>query len=230
MLRKHATTHIAISLFLMVLIGALFALVACGDDDDDNDNDADDDDVTDDDATDDDATDDDDGDDDAADDDAADDDDDVPATCGEFSFNIHSSATGWVYLVLADMSFVYVESDAYDFKIGHLAKAEDIDYILLGPGAEALNLGDADAFADVTEVPADGYAMDEGDQYVIGTGWQVGGSCPSGWDMSGNVYALHLADGTYAKIAVTSAQAGSFTISGFRQADGMRDVDCAMPE
>ena len=220
------TSGFGIRMLLLVTLFTLsFLLVnfACGDDDDDDDDDdssADDDDN-------DDSADDDDS---AVDDDDDDDDDDSTTYCGEFSFNLHSATAGWVYLKLSDMTANLTEVDQYDFKIGHLAKAEDIDYILLGQGVQAQNLGNETAFSDVVEAPEGGYASDDGEDYVIGTDWQIGGSCPTGWTMSENVYALVLQDGTYAKISVTYAMQGDFLIAGFRQADESRDLTCVVDE
>ena len=223
-----------ITLFAVILFlfGSVAAFVSCDNDDDEDEDDeaddnympGDDDTADDDDTSDDDSSDDDD----SADDDDDDDDDAVdPTACYEIKFNLHNSATGWVYITLNDMQANLSEVDGYDFKIGHLAKVEDIDYILLGSGVKAQNLGNTDPFDDVTTAPTDGYLEDEGSNYVIGTSWQEGGSCPSGWDCTDNIYAMKLADDTYAKFTVVSAQAGNFEFNVFKQVDSSTDLSCA---
>ena len=215
------------ALILCISLGTVL-LVSCGDDDDDDDsadlaydddNDTDDDDSGDDD------------DDDTDDDDDDDDDDDIdPTACYEITFNLHSASAGWVYITLDNMKANLSEVPDYDFKIGHIAKEEDIDYILLGPDAWAQNMGNTDSFDDVATVPTEGYLQDEGETYVIGTSWQEGGSCPAGWDCTDNIYAFKLADGNYAKFTVVSAQAGDFVFHAFKQGDGSDNVSCSWPE
>ena len=196
---------------MVMLAAAMVPMAGCGDDDDDDDVTGDDDDDT--------ATPDDDDDD--------NDDDDAESICTEITYNLHASTTGWVFVNLTDMSVEFNEPAVYDFKVGHLAdKAEDIDYFILGPNVEGINLGNDPMFDGVAQAPESGYQTDDPD-YVIGTSWQSGGSCPAGWIMTDNVYALHMADGTYGKLAVTSAQEGNFTISVFRQTDGTRDMVCS---
>jgi hypothetical protein len=63
------------------------------------------------------------------------------------------------------------------------------------------------------DAPADGYrSEDTGNQvYVIGDTWRAGGAGSTGCIMSEDVCGLKLADGTYAKIEVLSAQSARAT-------------------
>jgi hypothetical protein len=47
--------------------------------------------------------------------------------------------------------------------------------------------------------------------------------------MSENVHVVKLQDGTYAKIAVTSAKSGKITLAAYHQGDGSRDLACTTP-
>jgi hypothetical protein len=82
----------------------------------------------------------------------------------------------------------------------------------------------------VTTAPATGYAADDPskDIYVIGSSWRNGGTGTTGFVMTKNVYALKLADGTYAKIEVLSAKGGEVHILAYRQAKvGSTDLTTA---
>jgi len=94
---------------------------------------------------------------------------------------------------------------------------------LLGPGVTAVNLGSATAFHAVTQAPDTGYDDDDPDP-IIGISWQDGGSGTTGFQVTANVYVLHLADGTYAKVEVLSAQEGKVVVRVYRQADSTRNL------
>ncbi len=97
---------------------------------------------------------------------------------------------------------------------------------LLGPGVTAVNLGGGAGFHDVTEAPAAGYDDDDPDA-IIGIAWQDGGTGATGFEVTGNIYVLMLADSTYAKLEVLSAQQGVVTVRVYRQADGTRNLSTA---
>lgn len=96
----------------------------------------------------------------------------------------------------------------------------------LGPGVTGVDLGADRDYHAVEQAPADGYAADddEAGEYVIGIGFIAGGEGSSGFDMTGNVYALRLSDGSYAKVEVLSARAGEVHLLCYHQPDGSRDL------
>lgn len=97
---------------------------------------------------------------------------------------------------------------------------------LLGPGVTAVNLGSTTAYHDVNEAPETGYDDDDPNA-IIGISWQDGGSGTTGFQVTGNVYVLKLADGTYGKVEVISAQSGMVVVRAYRQADGTRNLATA---
>ena len=101
----------------------------------------------------------------------------------------------------------------------------------LGPGVTAQSLGSAQDYPDVDEAPASGYQADDlvNEVYVIGDTWRNGGSGTTGFLMSENVYAVKLADGTYAKIEVLSAQSGEVHILCDHPADRTRVIGTSSP-
>ncbi len=209
---------------MMVLL--MLSLTACSNtDDEESGTDDDDDTTTDDDDDDDTASDDDDDDDTTADDD--DDDDLVAGTCTAMEFDMKANDSGQVFLTFADMTAHYEDITEYDIVFAKVHGQGPTGY--LGTGVTALNAGNEVPFDDFSEAPEDGYAED-GEEPVIGHSWQNGGSGPEGYDCTGAVYVLTLADGSYAKFTVTRAKDGVVTMEAFHQADGSRTLDCLFDE
>ncbi|PKN44266.1 MAG: hypothetical protein CVU59_12090 [Deltaproteobacteria bacterium HGW-Deltaproteobacteria-17] len=99
--------------------------------------------------------------------------------------------------------------------------------IMLCPDTTAYNGGNGTAFLDVTAAPTDvTYEADGVDTYVIGNSWLDGGTCADGWTCNGNIYFLHLSDGSYAKLEVVFGQGGTMTVLAFRDVDGGSDLTC----
>jgi hypothetical protein len=99
--------------------------------------------------------------------------------------------------------------------------------IMLCPDTTAYNGGNEVAFIDVTAAPTDvTYEADGVDTYVIGNSWLDGGTCADGWTCNGNIYFLHLSDGSYAKLEVVFGQGGTMTVLAFRDVDGGSDLTC----
>lgn len=142
------------------------------------------------------------------------------AACADLEVNLHD-ADNW-YVTLADMTEHETEPAAWDLQIGKTGAGP---WITLGDGVEAINLGSTDAFVDVVQAPDTGY---DPDPDLIGDTWKTGGAGETGFDMSDNVYVIHLADDTYAKVTVTSAKAGLIMLEAFHQADGSTDLACTM--
>ena len=192
-------------LSLVLILAATIALgaLACGDDDDD----------------------------DSGDDDDTDDDDDDDSTgsgeCVELVYNLHDADAGQVFVYLATMTTTDEAVTDYDYVTA--AQMPEPPLFLLGLDVAAADGGSDDAFDAFDEAPADGYVAD-GDDPAIGTDWQVGGNGQDGYEMAGTVYALKLADGTYAKISVTSAQVGEIHVDAYHQPDGSRNLACSWPE
>lgn len=141
--------------------------------------------------------------------------------CDELAIDLHT-AENW-FFTLSDMTEHSTEPAAWDVKMG---KSGSGPWITLGEGVEAINLGSDQTFVEVVEAPDTGY---QDDPDLIGDSWRTGGAGETGYVMSENVYVLKLQDGTYAKLAVTSAKAGAITLDAFHQADGSTDLTCAMP-
>jgi len=104
--------------------------------------------------------------------------------------------------------------------------------ILLCPDTTAYNAGNETGFYDVTAAPTDvTYETDGVDTYAIGNSWLDGGACSTGWLVNGNIYILHLSDGSYAKLEVTFARSGDVTVLAFRDPAGGADLTCEpLPE
>jgi hypothetical protein len=111
---------------------------------------------------------------------------------------------------------------------GHhlLVTKDDGPYITLGDGVTGVDMGNTQDYHDIVEAPETGYVGDDPDP-LIGWGWKAGGSGPTGFDMTENVYVIKLADDTYAKVEVMSAQAGDVEILCYRQGDGTRNIATA---
>jgi hypothetical protein len=101
--------------------------------------------------------------------------------------------------------------------------------VALGTGVQGQSLGSSQDFHAIVEAPDAGYQADDAgaSEFVIGGGFAVSGNCEQGYVMSGNVYALKLADGSYAKIEILSAKQGVMKIQAFRQGDLSRDLTTA---
>jgi hypothetical protein len=141
--------------------------------------------------------------------------------CDELVIDLHEADT-W-YFTLADMTEHDAEPASWDVMMG---KTGSGPWITLREGVEAIDLGSGEDFVDVIEAPDSGY---DADADLIGGDWKSGGAGETGYTMSENVYVLKLADDTYAKLMVTSAEAGAITIDAFHQSDGTRDLACTQP-
>ena len=144
-------------------------------------------------------------------------------SCTTLSFDMHEPDSGQVFITLKDMQHHYEDMTDYDIVFARVHGQGPTGY--LGNGVTALNAGNETAFSDFNIAVSDGYAADD-TKPIIGSSWQNGGSGTEGYVVTGNVYVLKLADGTYAKIAVTSAKGGLATIDAFYQADGSTDLTC----
>lgn len=124
-----------------------------------------------------------------------------------------------VKVVLSTMTVVGKEATQWDFYVTHGDPVDQLPHIELGASVTAQNLGNSKTFHEVDTAPTDGYEADDlGSQtYVIGSSWRDGGSGTTGFIMTKNIYALKLADGTYAKIEVLSAKSGEVHILAYRQ-------------
>ena len=124
-----------------------------------------------------------------------------------------------VKIVLATMAVVGTEATEWDLWMNHNDPVDHLPHLELGAGVTAQNLGNSDTFHEVDTAPTTGYEADDPDAeiYVIGSSWRNGGSGGSGFIMTKNIYALKLADGTYAKIEVLSAKSGEVHILAYRQ-------------
>lgn len=125
-----------------------------------------------------------------------------------------------VKVVLASMTVVGTEATVWDLFLSHSDPVDKLPAIQLGAGVTAQSLGSTTTFHNVKTAPTTGYTADDPskDIYAIGSSWRNGGSGTTGFAMTKNVYALKLADGTYAKIEVLSAKAGEIHILAYRQA------------
>jgi len=136
-----------------------------------------------------------------------------------------------VKILLDAMEVVGMEATEWDLYMDHDAPADNGPNMKLGPNVTAQSLGSSQDYQAVDAAPAGGYLADDpGNQvYVIGDSWRAGGEGSTGFIMSENVYAVKLADGTYAKIEVLSAQSGEVHVLCFRQADGSRFIGTTSP-
>ena len=136
-----------------------------------------------------------------------------------------------VKILLDTMEVVGMEATEWDLYMDHDAPADDGPNMKLGPGVTAQSLGSTQDFHAVDEAPADGYLTDDpgSEVYVIGDTWRAGGAGATGFIMSENVYLVKLADGTYAKIEVLSAQSGEVHVLCYRQAGGSRFIGTTSP-
>ena len=136
-----------------------------------------------------------------------------------------------VKILLATMEVVGMEATEWDLYVDHDAPADGGPNMKLGPGVTAQSLGNSQDYHDTDEAPAGGYQADDpgSEVYVIGDTWRAGGTGTTGFIMSENVYAVELADGTYAKIEVLSAQSGEIHVLCYRQADGSHFIGTTYP-
>lgn len=125
-----------------------------------------------------------------------------------------------VKIKLDTMTVLGKEATDFDLYMNH----DDGPNMYMGPGVTGQNLGAAQAFHDVTAAPDTGYEADAPPNLIIGTSWRNGGAGTTGWIMTKNIYALKLADSTYAKIEVLSAKSGEVHVLCYRQADGSKDL------
>lgn len=138
-------------------------------------------------------------------------------TATDVKLGLHNNE---VKIVLADMSVVGKEATTWDLYMSHNDPVDQLPHLELGPGVTAQNLGSTQTFHEVDTAPTTGYEADDpaNQTYVIGSTWRNGGSGTTGFIMTKNIYALKLADGTYAKIEVLSAQSGEVHVLAYRQA------------
>jgi len=124
-----------------------------------------------------------------------------------------------VKVVLASMTVVGKDETTFDLSMTHGDPVDKLPHIELGSGVTAQNLGSTTTFHALTAAPTTGYAADDPTKsvYVIGSSWRGGGSGTTGFVMTKNIYAIKLADGTYAKIEVLSAKGGEVHILAYRQ-------------
>jgi hypothetical protein len=136
-----------------------------------------------------------------------------------------------VKILLATMEVVGMEATEWDLYMDHDAPADDGPNMKLGPGVTAQSLGSSEDYHAIDEAPVDDYLADDAgsEVYVIGDTWRAGGAGATGVIMSENVYVVKLADGTYAKIEVLSAQSGEIHVLCYRQADGSRFIGTTAP-
>ena len=126
-----------------------------------------------------------------------------------------------VKLRLFSMQVLGAAETDFDLYMAHDGPGPNLK---LGPGVTGVNLGAATDYHDVDTAPADGYAADDGTDFVIGIGFMDGGSGETGFIMTENVYVLKLADGTYAKVEVLSAAGGVVHVLCYHQPDGSTDI------
>ncbi len=143
--------------------------------------------------------------------------------CAELTFDMGQPASGQVFITLTDMTAHYEDLTSYDLVFAKVHGQGPTGY--LGDGVTAVNAGNEISFDDFEEAPADGYRTD-GEDPVIGASWKDGGSGTEGFQTTGNIYVLKLKDGSFAKVAVTSAKDGVVTMDAFRRADGSIDLRC----
>ncbi|MBN2357991.1 MAG: hypothetical protein JXR83_00965 [Deltaproteobacteria bacterium] len=141
----------------------------------------------------------------------------------DVNLHLHSNA---VKIILATMEVVGMEATEWDLYMSHDDPVDGGPCLQLGPGVAAKNLGSGADYHAVSEAPTDGYENDDPntDFYVIGSSWRDGGTGTTGFHMTENVYAIKLADVTYAKVEVLSAQTGEVHVLCYRQPDGSQDI------
>ena len=145
-----------------------------------------------------------------------------PGTATDVSFNLESSSA--FSIDLTAMIATPGTIDGHDLLV--TKKSGVGPYIALGTGVTGVNVGHDAGFHDVDTAPATGY-QDDSQTVLIGSSWIAGGSGATGFDVTGDVYVLHLADGTYAKVQVLSAKASVVHLMCYRQADGSTNVSTA---
>ncbi len=152
----------------------------------------------------------------------------VRGTATDVQLGLHDNQ---VKILLATMEVVGMEATEWDLYMAHDAPADGGPNMKLGPGVTAQSLGSSQDYHDIDEATADGYQADDTDNevYVIGDTWRAGGAGSTGFIMSENVYVVKLADGTYAKIEVLSAQSGEIHILCYLRADGSRFIGTTAP-
>jgi hypothetical protein len=123
------------------------------------------------------------------------------------------------------------QEEEYDLFMGHDDPVDGGPNMHLGPGVTAQSLGNSQDYHAVSEAPADGYQSDDPGNgvYVIGSSWRNGGNGTVGFNMTENVYAVRLPNGTYAKIEILSAQGGTIHMLCYLQPDGSRDLSTTAP-
>lgn len=136
-----------------------------------------------------------------------------------------------VKILLATMEVVGMEATEWDLYMDHDAPADNGPNMKLGPGVTAQSLGSSQDYHAVDAAPAGGYLADDpgNEVYVIGDTWRAGGEGATGFIMSEDVYAVKLADGTYAKIEVLSAQSGEVHVLCYLRSGGSRFIGTASP-
>ncbi|MBW2702485.1 MAG: hypothetical protein JRF33_16820 [Deltaproteobacteria bacterium] len=139
---------------------------------------------------------------------------------------------GYAQILVADIHATEGEQPAINLRSMQTGDLDDFDFVLyedergeifeLAEGVEGINMGSSLGFHDLIEAPDEGYAPDglATEEMCIGTSFQSGGSCHSGFTMSGNVYVLKLADGSFAKVEVISFFSGRSELRVYRQVDG----------
>jgi hypothetical protein len=141
--------------------------------------------------------------------------------------NIHA---GKVYVRISDYQNSIVNTDIdltnCDIIVDH---NDDGPNFVLCYQTSALVLGNDQLFHDVLEAPLDAtYLTDDGTDYVIPNvqsdpdAWTDGGAGEDvgGYDMTQNIYILHLGDGSYAKMEVVHAEGGTVTTKFYRDPEG----------
>jgi len=149
---------------------------------------------------------------------------DTDADCFELEFDVETVDPIYIQFSTATATGDLESITGYDVRVEKVLGVGP--GFFLGPDVGGIDLGSDDGFVDVVEAPESGYAED-GDDPVIGHGYTDGGSGATGFEMSGNVYVMLLADGSHAKMSVTSAVAGLITVDAFWSES--EDLTCAWP-
>ncbi|MBN2493965.1 MAG: hypothetical protein JXR96_05185 [Deltaproteobacteria bacterium] len=139
-----------------------------------------------------------------------------------FDLELHLHADE-VKIRLYSMQVISAAETEWDLYMAHDGPGPNLK---LGPGVSAVNMGHESDYHAFDEAPEDGYLADdpENADFVIGTRFITGGSGETGFVMSEDVYALKLADGTFAKVEVLSARAGIIHVLCYWQPNGSRDI------
>jgi hypothetical protein len=137
-------------------------------------------------------------------------------TATDLKLGLHDNS---VKVVLATMKVVGKDATVWDLYMAHTDPVDKLPHVTLGSGVTAQNLGNSTTFHAVDTAPTSGYTADDptAKTYVIGSSWRNGGAGTTGFIMTKNIYALTLADGTYAKIEVLSAKSGEIHILAYQQ-------------